>query len=117
MKLKAKILDLVVRWPHVVTDLVLAFFSCSEKLENSAPNVVIIYADNMGYGDLNIQNSDSSSGPAGIRRDAFYQCPQFLRDLFSEPLCLADGNVSLETAKMDKLISENKAKGYLIKDE
>jgi arylsulfatase A len=59
MKPIAKILHLIVSWSHVFPVLVLAFFSCSEKLEKSTPNVVIIYADDMGYGGLNIQNPDS----------------------------------------------------------
>jgi len=32
--------------------------SCSKSLKDK-PNVIIIYADDMGYGDLNCQNPDS----------------------------------------------------------
>ncbi|MBD3628216.1 arylsulfatase [Cyclobacterium sp.] len=42
-----------------LTFMVLLLYSCVEKPVTGPPNVVIIYADDMGYGDLNIQNPDS----------------------------------------------------------
>jgi arylsulfatase A len=38
--------------------VIATFTSCAED-ESKLPNIVIIYADDMGYGDLNIQNPDS----------------------------------------------------------
>lgn len=44
---------------HLLCFLLAVIFSCAEKIKSGQTNVIIIYADDMGYGDLNIQNPDS----------------------------------------------------------
>ena len=48
-----------VKQSYLFIFLVSVIVSCAEKSETGFPNVIIIYADDMGYGDLNIQNPDS----------------------------------------------------------
>jgi arylsulfatase A-like enzyme len=42
-----------------ITLLLLSISCTTEKEDKNHPNIVIIYADDMGYGDLNCQNPES----------------------------------------------------------
>ena len=59
------------------------------------PNIVIVYADDMGYGDLGIQNPDSKIPTPNLDRLAregmrFTDAHSSCGDLFSQPLRAAD---------------------------
>ncbi len=63
------------------------------------PNVLLIYADDMGYGDLGVQNPESriptphpdpASRPARPGRHAFHRCAQRLRRVYPQSLLLVD---------------------------
>lgn len=49
------------KYSSLLIAIVGLLFACSpkQKSETKQPNIVIIYADDMGYGDLNCQNPDS----------------------------------------------------------
>ena len=120
---------------------VIAICANCADVEKKPPNIVIFYADDMGYGDLNIQNPDSKIptpvldqlASEGISSGEHSRMPEFFKEL--------RGYTDFETAgllfnlkedpeqrinlyedypekvkEMDRLIAVNKQQGYLIKD-
>ena len=58
--------------------LVLLFSACAET-EPTQPNIIIIYADDMGYGDLNCQNPNSKT----------YYLDMVLSLVLDHPICVS----------------------------
>jgi len=68
--------------PVCLTGLAIASLSCSNLAINSNPNIVVILADDMGWGDINANGNDNISTPVlnrlkseSLSFDRFYVCP------------------------------------------
>ncbi len=68
--------------PVCLTGLAIASLSCSNLAKNSNPNIVVILADDMGWGDLNLNGNDLIETPVlnrlatqSLSFDRFYVCP------------------------------------------
>ncbi|MBN2665910.1 MAG: sulfatase-like hydrolase/transferase, partial [Bacteroidales bacterium] len=68
--------------PIYLTGLAVASLSCSNLANNSNPNIVVILADDMGWGDINVNGNDKISTPVlnrlkseSLSFDRFYVCP------------------------------------------
>ena len=80
--------------------LLLAPPAALHAADGTKANIVILYADDMGYGDLGAQQSrleDPHAEPRPARRagHAFHRRPQLLRRLHAEPLRAAYRAISL----------------------
>jgi len=68
--------------PVCLTGLAIASMSCSNLAKNPSPNIVVILADDMGWGDINANGNDNISTPVlnrlkseSLSFDQFYVCP------------------------------------------
>ena len=68
--------------PICLTGLAIASISCNDGAKNSNPHIVVILADDMGWGDINANGNDNISTPVlnrlkseSLSFDRFYVCP------------------------------------------
>jgi arylsulfatase A len=68
--------------PVFLTGITAAFISCNDKPSMPKPNIILILADDMGWGDLNANGNEHISTPVLTRLkseslsfDKFYVCP------------------------------------------
>lgn len=69
-------------FPILLSGLVAAVSSCTGSINPPKPNIVILLADDMGWGDLNLNNNPLVETPAinrlaaqSLSFDRFYACP------------------------------------------
>ena len=68
--------------PVCITGIAAAWTSCSQISQSPKPNIIIILADDMGWGDINANGNDLISTPVlnrlrseSLSFDRFYVCP------------------------------------------
>ncbi len=68
--------------PVFLTGIIAAFISCNDKPSMPKPNIILILADDMGWGDLNANGNEHISTPVlnrlkseSLSFDRFYVCP------------------------------------------
>ena len=81
--------------------LSLALTSClavhaENKNQNTdKPNVIFIYADDLGYGDLECYGAKNVCQPSGIRRDTIYQRTRYRRYQYPIQIFHADRRICM----------------------
>ena len=68
--------------PVFLTGITAAFISCNDKPFTPKPNIILILADDMGWGDLNLNGNDKIETPVlnrlaaqSLSFERFYVCP------------------------------------------
>ena len=73
---------------YIIYLFILSLFSCTENLDDESPNIILIMADDQGWGQVSYYDHPVLDTPNldamaenGIRLTAFTQLPQCARQL------------------------------------